>query len=106
MILKYDLSRLHLDRALELAPQSPPILREVGLLAEAIGDLNGAADAYQRVFDLSPKDSAAAVRLGLIRRALGEHVAAEALLTSAVEAEPDDAQTRNHLGVPAARIGA
>ena len=80
-----------LERALQIRPQDPDALFNLGIARGLTGDLAGAADAYASVVALVPDDAEAQFRLGLIAVRLGQRERGVPALKRALELAPDHA---------------
>jgi predicted Zn finger-like uncharacterized protein len=82
----------------ELDSKFPGLVLEKGRLAEARGDIEGAAASYRRALEASPNDSALRSRLGAVLVLSGKLEEAEALLREVLEAQPYSAEAEHYLG--------
>jgi predicted Zn finger-like uncharacterized protein len=82
----------------ELDAKFPGIALEKGRLAEARGDMEGAAASYRRALEASPNDAALRSRLGAVLVLSGKIEDGEALLREVLEAQPYSAEAEHYLG--------
>lgn len=97
-----------LAKALELRPDDPDALFNLGMAYSQTGEVAKAARVYERVVVLTPADAEAHYRLGVLRSHLGDRSGAEAELARAVRLEPGHAAAADALAklraAPAASV--
>jgi tetratricopeptide (TPR) repeat protein len=82
----------------ELDSKFPGLVLEKGRLAEARGDIEGAAASYRHALEASPNDAALRSRLGAVLVLSGKFEEAEVLLREVLEAQPYSAEAEHYLG--------
>jgi predicted Zn finger-like uncharacterized protein len=82
----------------ELDAKFPGLALEKGRLAEARGDLEGAAMGYRSALEASPNDAALRSRLGAVLVLSKKMEEGEALLREVLEAQPYSAEAEHYLG--------
>jgi Flp pilus assembly protein TadD len=86
-----------LTQALQLKPQDPDALFNLGMAYAQTGDLAAAARVYEQVIGLTPGDAEAHYRLGVLRSHLGDRSGAEAELERALALQHDHAAAADAL---------
>jgi len=91
---RLDDARAAYRRALEAAPDSAFLHRELGVVERRRGDSQAAMTELRRAVELDPTDSAALVQMGELFEQRMDYVGAESMYREAAEIEPSDAITR------------
>jgi choline-sulfatase len=91
-------ARQFLEKALQLDPNSPTALRQLGELELAAGDFSKAAVHLKRASELRPDDSTASFELGEAADKSGDFAAARDALESSLKRSPSQMAARLMLG--------
>jgi choline-sulfatase len=91
-------AREFLEKALQLDPNSPTALRQLGELELAAGDFAKAAGHLKRACALRPEDSTAAFELGEALEKSGDWVGARDALEASLKLAPSQVSARLMLG--------
>ncbi|HLH29886.1 MAG TPA: tetratricopeptide repeat protein, partial [Terriglobia bacterium] len=91
-------AQVHLEKALELAPNSPEALNALGETYNRSKDFRKAADQFQKALDVKPDFYRARVNLGGVLLSLGDYDQALEVNSKAVEMQPNDAVAQCQLG--------
>jgi choline-sulfatase len=91
-------ARHFLERALQLDPNSPTALRQLGELELAAGDFTKAGAHLKRACELRPDDSTAAFELGEAAEKAGDWPGARDALESGLKLQPSQMSARLRLG--------
>jgi arylsulfatase A-like enzyme/Tfp pilus assembly protein PilF len=91
-------ARQELEKALELDPDSPTALRQLGELDLAAGDFGKAAAHLKRACELRPDDSTAQFELGQAAEKSGDHALARNALEASLKLAPSQMPARLLLG--------
>lgn len=94
-----------LKAALELHPQFPLALGELGAQYVRLGRLDDAADSFASAVRLAPDEPALRVNYGILLIRRKRHAEAEAQLARAVELDAESAAARLHRGHALIRLG-
>jgi TolB-like protein/Flp pilus assembly protein TadD len=86
-------------RALELAPQNPAVISNLGNLTSTLGRLDEAVALQQRAITLEPLRSGSHFNLAIYLTALGRYDEAEAALRKAIELQPQSSQNYCYLAM-------
>lgn len=87
-----------LQNMLSRGVESPSIRTAHGIVLQAIGDVEGAAEEYLRALELDPGNMPALANLGFISEYRGQFDKSIEYYTRALEIEPDNAMIHNNLG--------
>lgn len=88
-----------LQKALELKPNYPEALYNLGLAYNALGDKEAAIASYQQAIEKKPDYPEAHYNLGNTMQELGNHRAAVAAYINALRYRPNHPQTNFNLGI-------
>jgi len=91
-------ARQSLEKALELDPKTPAVLRQLGELELAAGEFSTAAHHLKRACELHPEDSTAAFELGEAMEKSGDWAGARDALESSLKFAPSQLPARVLLG--------
>jgi choline-sulfatase len=91
-------ARQYLEKALQLDPNSPSALRQLGELELAAGDFAKAAAHLKRACELRPDDSTATFELGEAMEKSGDYAGARDALESSLKLQPGQMPARLMLG--------
>jgi len=91
-------ARQYLEKALQLDPNSPSALRQLGELELAAGDFAKAAAHLKRACELRPDDSTATFELGEAMEKSGDFAGARDALESSLKLQPGQMPARLMLG--------
>jgi tetratricopeptide (TPR) repeat protein len=94
---EYEAARAECLAALDLDATRPNWWVALGTMDAAMKDYAGCVEASQRALSLDPRNAMAAVNLGLAEMELNRPAEAAKALAIAVEAAPEDYETRFHL---------
>lgn len=83
-----DLAIQHYESALQLEPDQPAVLRNLGLALAAKGDTERARATYERAFALTPSDPVLLKNMGELRSGLRDTQGAAELYRAAVRQDP------------------
>ena len=86
-----------LKKLIELFPEDERAIFAIGEFYEAIGNLNQAAESFEKASQLAENEPAIYTRLGLVQNALGMPFNAEKNLKKAMELEGQDKPSADHL---------
>jgi tetratricopeptide (TPR) repeat protein len=88
----FDKARIEFQNALQIAPLDPETRFEMGLVNERLGKIREAAAFYQATLEVNPDHLGAENRLARLYLLSGSVDEAVALITPALEKNPNDAQ--------------
>lgn len=94
-----------LKAALELHPQFPLALNELGAQSMRLGQLGDAADAFAAAVKLAPEEPVLRINYGILLIRQKKYAEAEAQLARAVELDAESAAARLHRGHALIRLG-
>jgi Flp pilus assembly protein TadD len=98
-------ARQAFEAALELQPEYPAALRELGAVLRIQGDNDGAIALYERALAVAPDDPIAEHDLGLAFAWAGRYDVARGHYENAVHLDPDFASAVHNLGVSLLQLG-
>jgi len=94
-----------LRRGLELAPDDPSLLFNLGRVLEERAELTGSRAAYERVLELQPDNPDAGRLLGRLLFLSREYEAAAAVLRESLRVRPENPESWNTLGGVQTELG-
>ena len=83
-----DLAIQHYESALQLEPERPAVLRNLGLALAAKGEMDRARVTYERAFALTPSDPVLLKNMGELRSGMRDNQGAAELYRAAVRQDP------------------
>ena len=102
---EYEAARAECLTALDQDSTRPDGWVALAAIDAEMKDYAGCAEASQRALSLDPRNAMAALKLGLAEAALNRPAEAARALAIAVEADPEDYETRFNLAVALQRAG-
>lgn len=102
---KYDEAIVHFENALEVDPNFPLALLNMGVTRQKQGRTTEAITFYERTIKIAPNIPQAHIGLGLGLAAQKKFEAAEEELREAARLNPADADSRTNLGLVLAQLG-
>jgi predicted TPR repeat methyltransferase len=88
----------HIRHALELVPDHPDALNNLGNIYREIGRFEDSEASYKRVLEIAPKHADTLVNLGIILRGLKRPEEALVMIEQALEINPEHARAHHNLG--------
>jgi Flp pilus assembly protein TadD/ADP-heptose:LPS heptosyltransferase len=100
-----ELAEEQFRRALELAPDDPDALADLGYALTLKGDFKAAEATLRQALELAPDDVGARLNLGSVFLSIGQFEAAEAEYRSALALDPTNAAATQNLRVLLGKMG-
>jgi tetratricopeptide (TPR) repeat protein len=97
-VKQFDEAKVHLEKALQLAPTSPEVNYYIGLLYYYIGNLNAAVDRFQKSISMDHGNGQALLALGEIYYTQKDYAHATNVLEQGLTLEPDSWRAEAVLG--------
>jgi Flp pilus assembly protein TadD len=92
-------AREHLERAVQLLPETPDAWNNIGSLELSEKNYHAALADFEKAMALNPADPFALVGAGQAQAALGDDTSAERLFRRALASDPKNADAANQLGL-------
>jgi tetratricopeptide (TPR) repeat protein len=103
---RFTIAAAAYEKALELTPNDPNVLMDLGTALQGLGDeqgaatrFNAAAAGYEKALQAKPNDPDLLTDLGIVRRGLGDPQGAIARFRQAAKADPKHLKSRFNLGL-------